>query len=73
MRFLISGISCRKCWFTAHLSRVMTLMKIIVAISRRGPGHFLPIDDILSIVPFTAVHLITEVILDFNLEAEQSL
>lgn len=46
----------------------MCLMKVIVVISCCGPGHFLSFDNVLCIVPFTAVHLITEVILSFDLK-----
>lgn len=48
-------------------------MKIIVVISRGSPGYCLPLDNILCIVPFAGVHLITEVILGFNLESGQGL
>lgn len=51
----------------------MLFMKIIVVISRGGPGYCLPLDNILCIVPFAGVHLITEVILGFNLESGQGL
>ena len=55
-----------------HLSCVMCLMKVIVAKSFRCPGHFLSIDNVLCIVPFTGERLITEVILSFDLTAEDS-
>lgn len=54
--------------FVAHLTPVLCFMKVIVAISFCGPGHFLSVDYVLCVVPFAGEHLITEVILDFNLE-----
>lgn len=56
-----------KCLFSTNISYVMCQMIVIVAMSCRGPGHCLSVDDILSIVPFTREHLRAEVILNFDL------
>lgn len=50
-----------------NLSLVICLMEVIVVISCRCTRQFLSVDNVLCIVPFTGEHLITEVILSFNL------
>lgn len=53
-----------------NLCLVNCLMKVIVVISCCCPRDCLSLHNVLCIVPFTAVHIIAEVILSFNLRTK---
>lgn len=54
----------------AHPSSVFCFLKVVVSVPRRGSGSFLSSDDALSVVPFAGEHLITDVVLNFDLKKE---
>lgn len=45
-------------------------MEVVVSVPGRGSGSFLSLDDALSVVPFAGEHLITDVVLNFDLKKE---
>ena len=53
-----------------NLSRSLYLVKVVVVVIWCCAGHFLSVDDVLCIIPFTVERLITEVILSFWLRAK---
>lgn len=52
----------------SHLASVVSTVKVVVSVPSCGPRHLLALDDALGVVPFAGEHLITEVILNLNLE-----
>lgn len=53
----------------SHPASVVCLVKVIVLVPSGGPGCRLSRDNALRVVPFAGEHLITEVILNLNLES----
>lgn len=52
----------------SHPAPVVCFVKVIVSVASCGPGGLLSLNNALCVVPFAGEHLITEVILNLNLE-----
>lgn len=52
----------------AHLASFFCCVKVVVPVPSCGPGSRLSLDNALSVVPFAGEHLVTHIILNFNLE-----